>query len=413
MNSPTLDHWEAPPGALEDYLQYWGPTSDAPRVYHIACGLVALAGIVENRVYLQFGGDRIYPNLFALILGPSSFYRKSSSLAKAKRTLKESYRGDGAGPVLPDEFSREALLKVLSERAQGVLTYSEFSGTLANFGRDYMSGTVQLLADLYDSPAEYKRVIGAQTFTLRNCCLSILAASQTDWFVEKVKASDMRGGFLARFTFWPAFTKGEFLAVPPAPDSTLGKRLLQRLAAIRALEGPVSLEAAAETHYTRWVEMHERELNNSLNVADLSPFWSRLSITTLKLAVLLEMSHRVDLRVSVDAVRQAITITEFLKSSLRVLFQQDFAFTQPMKDRQKILRLVLSRPGVSRRDLLRASNMLARPFEDVLRTLTQEDSIVVREGKYFATHDDDASVSSAAVSDGPTDTRRPVIPRVK
>jgi hypothetical protein len=413
VNSPTLDHWEPPPGALEDYLRYWGPTSDAPRIYHIACGLVALAGTVENRVYLQFGGDRIYPNLFALILGPSSFYRKSSSLAKAKRTLKDGYEGDGPGPVLPDEFSREALLKVLSERAQGVLTYSEFSGTLANFGRDYMSGTVQLLADLYDSPVEYKRVIGAQSFTLRNCCLSILAASQTDWFVEKVKASDMRGGFLARFTFWPAFTKSDFLAVPPAPDSALGNRLQRRLTAIRALKGAVSLEPAAATHYTRWVEIHERELNDSPYVADLSPFWSRLSITTLKLAMLLEMSHRVDLRIGVDALRQAITIAEFLKSSLRALFQQEFAFTQPMKDRQKILRLVLSRPGISRRDLLRASSMLVRPFEDVLRTLTQEDSIVLRDGHYFATLDDAAAVSSGAVSTGTTDTRRPMMARVR
>lgn len=392
MNPPSLTHWSPPPGALEDYIRYWTPTTDAPRLYHIACGLVTLAATVENRVYLQFGGDRIFPNLWVLILGPSSFYRKTSSLNKARRVLHRLHDGEGLGPLLPDEFSREALLRRLAERPQGVLTFSEFSGALAQFSKDYMSGTQQLLADLYDSPPLYSRVVGPQTFTLKGVCLSVLAASQTDWFTEKVKSTDMRGGFLARFTYWPAFEKADFLAVPPPPDVGLGNQLLARLNVIRQLKGAVQLEPPAADYYGRWVEMHERELHGAANIADLSPFWSRLSIIVLKVSMLLAISHRVDLRVGIDAVKQAIEIAEFLKRSLRHLFKADFAFTPGMKDRQKLLRLIANHPGgIKRRDLLRASSMLARAFDDITKTLIQEETVVLHDGKFHLAEDDDAA----------------------
>jgi hypothetical protein len=164
-----------------------------------------------------------------LEVGPSSFYRKSTCITKARRTIARLSEGDQQSILLPDEFSREAFLKRLSERWQGLLTYSEFSGALATFGRDYMAGTKELLSDLYDCPETYVRMIGSQTWTLKHVCLSIFAASQTDWFLEKLKAGDLRGGFLARFSYWPAFEKRRFLAVPPEPSAAIGNRLIAGL----------------------------------------------------------------------------------------------------------------------------------------------------------------------------------------
>jgi len=77
-----------------------------------------------------------------------------------------------------------------------------------------MSGTTQLLSDLYDCPESYPREVGQQKLALRNVWLSILAASQTDWFLERVKQADFRGGFLARFTYWPAGEQSSAVSVP-------------------------------------------------------------------------------------------------------------------------------------------------------------------------------------------------------
>jgi hypothetical protein len=178
---PDLGRWEPPSGILSDYERLWLPTSDAPRVYHVASGLVGIAACVEQRAWLTFGGDQIYPNLFAIILGPSSFFRKSSSLSKGRKTLSRA----NPDALLPDEFSRESLVKLLATRSQRLLTFSEFSGFLAHVSRDYMSGTKELLTDLYDCPETYTRVVGREEFRASNLCLSILAASQTGWLLEK------------------------------------------------------------------------------------------------------------------------------------------------------------------------------------------------------------------------------------
>lgn len=409
--TPFLGAWEPLPGVLRDYETYWAPTTDAPRVYHVAAALAVVATVVENRVYLPFGGDRLYPNVWTLILGPSSFFRKSTALAKARKTITRLHADDhGASPLLPDEFSREALLKKLSEKPQGLLTYSEFSGALAAFSRDYMSGTKETLADLYDCPPTYTRIVGANTWKINSPCISILAASQTDWFLEKLKSGDVRGGFLARFTYWPAFEKRRFIAVPPEPDAAVGARLLRGLNALRAVRGPILLGSSEQAAYADWVERHERDLHGAANIGELSPFWSRLSITALKIAMLLQVAHDGALVISPEALTRAIELTDFLKASLRHLFAEEFAFSEPMRNRQKLLRLVRRYPkGISRRDLMRASNLLARDFDQIVSTLQQEERITLTAGGFIPL---DSSAESAPVSEPGTDTNQAMFSRV-
>lgn len=104
-----MGSWSAGVGLLDDYERLWLETTDAPRIYHVAAGLAVIASTVENRVYLPFGGERLYPNVWALILGPSSFFRKSTCIAKARKTIQRAQ----PDALLPDEFSREALGSVL------------------------------------------------------------------------------------------------------------------------------------------------------------------------------------------------------------------------------------------------------------------------------------------------------------
>jgi hypothetical protein len=397
--------WRPQSGVLADYVAYVEPTTDAPSVYHVFAGLVAIATIVGSAVYLPFGGERIYPNLWALILGPSSFYRKSTALAKAKRLIArlEAPDDDGSAParsrLLPNEFSREALLKHLSDNPQGLLSFSEFSGFLAMCSRDYMSGTRELLADLYDSPNSYTRLLGTATYTVRNPCLSILAASQTDWLLEKVREGDLRGGFLARFAFVPAFSKPRFLAVPPAPDNAIGVRLLHGASALRKIRGEAGLQKIPEMRFSSWLERHERELDGAEHVGELSPFWSRLSIITLKLAMLLQLADDRSLVIGPEAMESALALTEFLKASLRTLFREQFVFSKEMKARQRVLAFITRRPGLTSRDILRNSGLLQRDLMPVIATLLAEQTVQCDKGKYFP-----AEVSDLSVPVGTTST---------
>ena len=67
-------------GWLSEYLGYARKLTDAPLSFHLAAGLVALAGAVGSRVSWTGGGKEQWPNLYALLLAPSGLYRKSTSV---------------------------------------------------------------------------------------------------------------------------------------------------------------------------------------------------------------------------------------------------------------------------------------------------------------------------------------------
>jgi hypothetical protein len=391
------------------YEQYWTPTTDAPREYLVACALVTTGTVLSHRVFLPFGGDRIYPNLWVVLLGPSSTFRKTTTVKQVRRTLGRLTEGDPHGMLFPDEFSKEALIARLSERAQGLLTYSEFSGALAAMSRDYMSGTKELLADLYDSPPKYQRTVGNRTATAQNVCIGILAASQTDWLLEKLKETDIRGGFMARMLFVPAFYKRRFLALPPEPDTQVGNKLIQRLRQHQQLEDAMAMPPSVRDRYAAWLEAHERELDSLPRAGQLGPFWSRMGIITLKVAMIVTVTTTGQLVMTDEAIESAITFTAFTKRALGRLFDEEMAFTPDMRNRQKVLQTIRRHPGIAFRDVLRNCGLLKRNLDPVVETLIAE-GLVVLDPK---TKSYSIVGESASVGTGSTDTNRPVFVRVK
>lgn len=384
VTPPDLTKWVTPAhSAVQQYQLYWLPTTDAPREYIIPCALAVIGTAIGTNVYLPFGGDKVFPNTWQIILGPSSTYRKSTTVKQARRTLARISEGQPHALLFPDEFSKEALVTRLSESAQGLLTYSEFSGALAAFGRDYMSGTKELLSDLYDCPPSYERLVGKQKIVATNVCLSILAASQTDWLLEKLKESDVRGGFMARFTYWPAFYKRRFVAIPPEPDAKMGGELVRHLNAIRKLHGALHLSGSVQDRYTDWLRRHEQDLESLPQSGQLSPFWSRLGMTTLKMACILHVATAGTLYLDDAALESAISLAEFLKGSLGHLFAEEIAFTPDMRNRQKVLKTIQRHPGIPFRTVSMNAGLLKRQLENVIDTLRAEKLVELRDGGYW------------------------------
>ena len=144
-------------GLLADYLAYASPMTAAPQQYHLFTGLVLLSALLGNRVSIPFGPQALMPNLYVVLIGRSTFSRKTTSIAIAQRVLRH-FEGT---QVLPSEFSPEAFLEKLANAPAGLLVYPEFSRALAAFRRDYMAGMVERLTELYDCPPQYSRVLRA------------------------------------------------------------------------------------------------------------------------------------------------------------------------------------------------------------------------------------------------------------
>src|SRR5215510_12887341 len=187
-------------GVLADYLAFASPLTDAPSVYHLLVGLTVLAGVLGSRISIPFGPQAIYPNLYVVLLGRSTFSRKTTSISIGRRVLDhfESVQ------VLPAEFSPEAFLQRLERKPTAVAIYPEFARALSAFRKaDYMAGMVERLTELYDCPPTYTRQLREKTFTIEQPVLSILAASTLEWLQRQMGTDDVMAGFFPRFIFVP------------------------------------------------------------------------------------------------------------------------------------------------------------------------------------------------------------------
>ena len=379
-NIPFLNMF--PQGFIHDYFAYAEPLTDAPAQFHIPTALTVLSTALGNNVYLQLGDKRLYPNIWSLIIAPSSTHRKSSALQIGLNLIRQLDKK----LVYPNDFSIEAFLEILSTQPQGVLAYSEFSVLLEMAQRSYLSGLKEILTDLYDCRPWLTRKLKTQEYTIENGCLSLIGATTVDWLIDRMKEGDIRGGFLARFLYFPASKKTKSLPIPPKADVAKRQALVQELEGIReAFKGEMEISPEARDVYEHWYLENEKSLDGELRSDLLSSFFNRLPDYCWKLAMLYAVSVDKKYTISGEAVSRAIALTEYLKTSIKNLVEEDFEFTKEGKNKKKLHKLlekhsVAGKLGVDHSALLRNSHLSARDFREAIEALVQEGKILPLNG---------------------------------
>lgn len=72
---------------LHDYLEY-ATGNEAPEMFHVWGGYIALSAAISRRVWLPFEDTAIYPNIYVMYVGPAG-NGKTWAMRKAKRLLAE------------------------------------------------------------------------------------------------------------------------------------------------------------------------------------------------------------------------------------------------------------------------------------------------------------------------------------
>lgn len=359
---------------LDRYMKYTEPLSDTPRVFNFACGLATLAAAVGRNITYRFGDDIVTPNLWILLLAPTGACRKTTSMSMAKRVL----RNTNPEALYPNEMTPEAMLKVLAEHPQGLMTHSEFAGFMALLSRSYMAGMKETLTDLYDSPPVYTRKLANEKpIEIVNPALSMLAGSTISWLVEQMKAADLRGGWLVRFLMVPVWHRERFIGIPPAADHSLHEALVLELKGIADLKGQVSL-AGVRDQYTDWL----RRLNLQSEVEDnpevIAGFVARLSQSALKIAILLEASNGL-VGISEESLGAAMMFVEHALADTKRLLREEFADRWIEREARRIEKRLLPIPGriVDHSSLLRFSGLSTKQFKDVVLWMTETDQLEI------------------------------------
>lgn len=352
------------------YREYASEITDAPPEFHDFMAIATVGSVIGNKCYFPFGDTSIYPNFWLILLAPSSSFRKSTALGIAKRLL---YTHNPT-KIYPSEFSHERIVENIAKQPSGTFYFDEFLSLIGLLSRDYMAGTKSFLTEMYGGIYEYKRQTLKGEITITNPAISIHTATTLDWFLHRLKEEDLGGGFIPRFLIIPAKEKTRNIPIPPMADVNKRERLLAIMKKISTLSGGFTLSPEAKEMHAKWYYS-----NCTADAGTLNPFLQRLQIYILKIAMCLEASTSLTLKISGTTMKKAIRYTQYISNYLHTLVEDEIAFTKAQKNMNKLKKIINKHGEIKRSDLLRLSNMSTKEFNIAIDTLIQSE--VVRQEK--------------------------------
>ncbi len=424
-------HW------LDAFVSFAGIASPmTPTAFHTAAGIFLGGLAIARRLFLDVSVAKhaIYPNLYMLYLGPSTVQRKSTALAVVRGLL------EAAGLqhfLLADQQTPEALALDLTTRipvtydtwqtvvqerwlqgralaAQRGWLLEEAAKLLDSFNRDFTSGLLPLVLDLYDCPDEAmtRNTLSRGHELVQKPYLNIFGVTTYGDMAEHLgKRKLWANGFFARFAlvgsddvgvwrFWP-----EPLVYPPDLIKGLRRVATQLLpmpeaylnvtetAADDNADAPRKIKevalsmplAASKVQFTRdgeaWMAWEQYAKATSFDILqgnavgnDFKASYGRLGTMLIKVAIILAAFDAPRLPVILEArhIYRAQQIVEAWRRNLHELFAKMRELHNDC-DYSDGIKTVLVKAGpawVTRRDLLRALKVkwseVERPLADLL-----------------------------------------------
>lgn len=371
-------------GFIRDYVDFASSLTDAPKIFHVFCGLTLLSSIVGRRAYCPgFGGRPLYPNLWSILVAPSSSYRKTTAVNIAGDFISEL-----GGKMLPQEFSPEMLIQEISDNPKSTFIWSEFGSALARFEREYMQGIKDILADIYDCPPHYSRKTKGGDLFVQDPYITMLGATNMDWMTDKKNIrGDMRGGFIARILFVPFTSKDYEMDIPGVADKSARSRLSGFLSEILDY-APTEFGISELTPLRTALNKENASIaETSEYMVELKAAFSRYEMVALKLATLYAISMgRWGGEIPSEAMEHAGNAVRLLRESILDILQ-----SVPLnRDDEKLVEvcnkmMVAHATGhiwISRGEIIRYTHLPLKTVQGIMATLEDMGRVIRSEAGY-------------------------------
>lgn len=364
---------------IEDFPDYCETLTDAPRIYKEESAFDILSSIIGRRIYLQWGEDRIFPNIYRIYIGKSTSYRKSTMLKIQKRFVVNII---GFDSQLANRFSYEGLISFIEKQSHVVSYFDEFANLYEILLKNYTLSPEAFLTEIFDCP-DLKRegALVSKNITLKNVFVNIIGATTESWLLKNMNESSVRGGFLPRFLFVWAKKKENTMPIPSEPDIIQRGMLLGRLRDILELvkdkeSVPMILSSEAKNVY---IKFHDKLELNYLNSDSLySPFYGRALTYVLKYAMLIAIDFENSFTISEASMEKAVIRIDRLLKGFREFTNDEVTFNRYQATRKRVVEYITNKGEVKTKDLLQGLKMPSKDLNVVLTTLLEEETIQVR-----------------------------------
>lgn len=194
--SELFDSLIPPKGFIPDFLAYAREITDASDRLLIPVAIALAGHALARNVYSPRGPMNL--NTYQILVGPSGC-GKTTAIEIGLDLLRTAM----PGTLLADEFTTERLIGLFKNEPKRLWACPEFSLALEHMGRDYEKGLRPLLTHLYGVPETYGRQLQGGGVDLERPCLSLLLASQSDWWTLQAPRDRCPGGLAASCSHLP------------------------------------------------------------------------------------------------------------------------------------------------------------------------------------------------------------------
>jgi hypothetical protein len=297
---------------LSAYLMYTEKT-EPPLNFHIWTCLSVLGAALQRKVYLKWGFNTLYPNLYVVFIGPSAC-GKGVAMKRGKELLDPL---EGISTV-PESITREALIRAFADSSNDFLDSSDslvkshcsmavFSEELSVFLGQQNIKFIADLTDLYDCKDRWEyKTKGSGIDILNNVCFTMLGACAPDWLKSILPSEAFGGGFTSRIIFIVEEGPRQRIADPTIPPEVLAmkEKLTADLEEISQLTGEFSFPKATMEFYSDWYYKQKAPLSDPT----FAGYCGRRNVHILKLSMLCSISRSNEKVVEVKDLERAIAL---------------------------------------------------------------------------------------------------------
>lgn len=190
---------------IELFLDYTDGVPSPP-LFRLWSGIAALAAVLEQRVYVESTGERVFPNLYTLLVAPPGVGKTQiiKDVAKLWRSIPNLH-------VAPDNMTKAALVDTIQKSLKvdvlgplNILTYSSLQVAADELGVLMPTHDLDFLSTLnkiYDNPAFYveaRRMFKDKPIAIEAPQINLLAGAQPGFLSSVFPEEAWTMGFTSR-----------------------------------------------------------------------------------------------------------------------------------------------------------------------------------------------------------------------
>ena len=301
---------------LLSYLDYTHEL-EAPELFHVWCGVSAVATMLGRNVWLERGYGNLYPNHYIILVAKSALCRKSVSVL----TVRDLLLRTKVVEMMADRITNAGILTRLHKTAQktGKSEVLIFSEELSIFlsKEETHKGLLPTLTSLYGCPDIFVNELKTvPTDVLTNTCLNILAATTPTDLTDLIPSTATGKGFTPRLHLIYQ-EKRRHKKSKPKLDQTIAEKLVADLVDMRKMSGLFVMSSEDEKWFDSWYNSIEAPQDESLD-----GFYGRKHDTMLKLAMVVSAAQSSELVVTVPQMKTAIKLLDQMEGFMPQAYQE-------------------------------------------------------------------------------------------